>query len=258
MNIQNISGQFPEGMRSLKAGGETAIVFMGQAGFVLVDREGLTYSVDVYFSDCCEREFGFKRLTPKITDPCELSPDFVLTTHAHYDHLDIDAVPALMENGKTVLYTTENGVRECDAIGIENNVKTIKRGNVYRIGNIDLVTVFCDHGNLAPDAVGFLISVGGKKILLCGDTAYRPEKIGFLADFDIDIMFVPINGAFGNLNEKEAADYTKIIRPGIIVPCHYGMFAEHGGDVGKFNLLIAENCAGIENKNLKIGDVLTL
>ena len=41
---------------------------------------------------------------------------------------------------------------------------------------------------------------------------------------------MPINGAFGNLNEREGAVAAGIIKPKLTIPCHYWNFAEHGGN----------------------------
>ena len=192
--------EFAEMIRDIPVEKCPALIFMGQAGFIIKDRDGLLYAVDVYLSDCCEREFGFKRLMPKLLEPDELIFDYILTTHAHYDHFDIDAIPRMMENGRTRLFTTSGGIEEARKLGIDKNAGLIEEGGRYVIGGVTLTAVFCDHGELAPDAVGFLIELYGKKILLCGDTAFRPEKISYLRDENIDWLFVPINGAFGNLN----------------------------------------------------------
>ena len=71
-------------------------------------------------------------------------------------------------------------------------------------------------------------------------------------------MFVPINGAFGNLNEAEAVEYVKIIKPEIAVPCHYGNFAEHGGSVEKYNELFANAKLRCKNLNMKTGEYVDL
>ncbi|MBR5767727.1 MAG: MBL fold metallo-hydrolase [Clostridia bacterium] len=250
--------EFAEMIRDIPVEKCPALIFMGQAGFIIKDRDGLLYAVDVYLSDCCEREFGFKRLMPKLLEPDELVFDFILTTHAHYDHFDIDAIPRMMENGRTRLFTTSGGMEEGRKLGIDKNAGLIEEGGRYVIGGVTLTAVFCDHGELAPDAVGFLIELYGKKILLCGDTAFRPEKISYLRDENIDWLFVPINGAFGNLNEREAVEYVKILQPKTAVPCHYGNFREHGGDVALFSELFDKSVSGVNKLILGIGDTIFL
>ena len=56
-----------------------------------------------------------------------------------------------------------------------------------------------------------------------GDTEYN-EKLEELAKYNIDIMFICINGKLGNMNVDEAVKLTKIINPKVGIPTHYGMF----------------------------------
>ena len=93
----------------------------------------------------------------------------------------------------------------------------------------------CDHGKAAPDAFGVIITVDEIKIYVAGDTCLHLDWVGELTKKGpIDIMMAPINGAYGNLNEEECASLAKVLKPSVTVPCHYGMFASHGGSVLKF------------------------
>ena len=51
---------------------------------------------------------------------------------------------------------------------------------------------------------------------------------------EIDILIAPINGAYGNLNERECAILSNAIQPKLTIPCHFGMFAAHGGSPNEF------------------------
>ena len=53
-------------------------------------------------------------------------------------------------------------------------------------------------------------------------------------------MIAPVNGAFGNLNETECAALAEALKPAVTVPCHYGMFASHGGNPGIFYDIMRE------------------
>ena len=53
---------------------------------------------------------------------------------------------------------------------------------------------------------------------------------------------ISINGAYGNLNEQDCARLSKAVQPHLTIPCHYGMFASHGGDPGVFRRYMQEEC----------------
>jgi L-ascorbate 6-phosphate lactonase len=62
-----------------------------------------------------------------------------------------------------------------------------------------------------------------------GDTCYRPDLLANPELKKVDLLILPINGAFGNLNEEQSVEVIKVLQPKLAIPCHYGNFAEHGG-----------------------------
>ena len=70
----------------------------GQAGYIIKSSSGQLLAIDLYLSNCVERlegHKGFKRLLPQILDPSTLTFDYIICTHPHLDHFDIDAVPEM-------------------------------------------------------------------------------------------------------------------------------------------------------------------
>ena len=207
------------------------LTFAGQAGFILENEYGTRIGIDLYLSNCCERFFGFKRLIPYIFAPNELNLDVLVATHAHYDHFDIDSVPYILENTKTKLVCAHDVKPEADKLGLDNNrITYLNVGDTFEDKGIKIHAVNCDHGELAPDALGIIVEIGGKRIYITGDTAYREDYFRDPMFSDLDLLILPINGAFGNLNEHEAANAAEIINPSRTIPCHYWNFAEHGGN----------------------------
>lgn len=239
----------------------TCLFFLGQAGFAIKSRQGTLLGVDMYLTECVERlegHIGFKRLLPAMLAPDEVTFDYVVATHPHYDHFDADAMTGLMANGKTRLFASVDCANEVDRLGIDGNrVRYVRPGDRAEAADIALTFVDCDHGAGAPDAVGVLIDVDGKRLYVAGDTCLRKdyaEQIGAMGC--IDVLIAPINGAYGNLNEQEAATLSGWLKPMLTVPCHYGMFASHGGDAGKFRDAMEQ--AGLAYTLMTVGEALTL
>ena len=81
--------------------GETHLFYVGQAGYIIKSSKGTTLAVDLYLSDCVETlegQIGFKRLMPKILQPKDIDFDYIIATHPHWDHFDIDSIPQMMDN----------------------------------------------------------------------------------------------------------------------------------------------------------------
>ncbi len=222
--------------------GTLKVFFLGQAGFIIKTPRGETVAIDPYLSNCCERYFGFKRLMPRILEAGKLIFDHLLITHAHYDHFDPDSIPLLMANTTTRLIGARDILPECERLGLKENITTLSVGETVRAGGLTVTGMPCDHGELAPDALGLLIEGEGKRIFLMGDTAYRPDLLENPLLQNLDLLILPINGAFGNLNETEAARVIQQLKPRLSVPCHYWNFAEHGGNPGLFQAAMAEIC----------------
>jgi L-ascorbate 6-phosphate lactonase len=205
------------------------VFWLGQAGFIFKTSENYLIAVDIYLSDCCDRYFGFKRMIAKLLQPYDLTFDLLLSSHAHYDHFDIDAVPMLMDNGITQLIAARDVEVECRRLNLKDRITYLSVGDAVNRYGVDIKAVACDHGKDTPDALGFFLNLSGKKVYLMGDTCYRPDLLTNPELKNVDLLILPINGAFGNLNEEQAVEVVKVLQPKLTIPCHYGNFAEHGG-----------------------------
>ena len=229
------------------AQGKTHLFAAGQAGYVIKSKSGQLLAWDLYLSECGERmegHIGFKRLLPKILLPQEISFDWIVASHPHFDHFDMDSVPILMSSPKTKLFASIECRKEAERLFMKHDrTAYVRPGETYSAGDFTLHFINCDHGTGAPDAVGAVITVDGKNFFFAGDTCLRLDRIPEILSFgNIDVMIAPINGAFGNLNEHDCALLSRNVRPVLTVPCHYGMFAAHGGNPRLFMEYMKEEC----------------
>ena len=238
--------------------GGLGVFFLGQAGFVFKTPSGQTVAVDPYLSDCCERYFGFKRLMPHILDARDIAFHQLVITHAHYDHFDPDSVPALMAGGKTELIGARDILPECERLGLTERITILGVEESVTRGDLTVTGKDCDHGELAPDALGLLLHIGGKTVYVMGDTTYRPDRLDDPALQGVDLLILPINGAFGNLNEEQAARVVSVLKPQLTVPCHYWNFAEHGGDPGRFQQVMKDITPDAPYCLMRQGEGMTL
>ena len=193
------------------------IRWIGQSGYILNDGK-TEICVDPYLSNVVDRIAKRGRMVKAPFSPEELNSDAVICTHNHLDHVDIDAIPLMKKENMLFLAPTdaENTLKDCGVI----NYKSFDEGTEIKIGGFELKAVFADH---TVPAVGVIVKHSGIAMYFSGDTEYN-EKLEELKDCGIDIMFICINGKLGNMNADEAVKLTKIIRPKVAVPTHYGMF----------------------------------
>ena len=219
--------------------GQTHLFSVGQAGYIIKSKSGQLLAIDLYLSDCVERlegHVGFKRLLPKILFPFDLEFDCVIATHYHWDHYDFDSVPEMISNEGTRLFAAVDCEELAEKQGVpREKITYVKPFESYSCGDFQLHFINCDHGTGAPKAVGVIVEVDGKRILEVGDSCLRLDrKEEYLSKGALDVMIAPINGAYGNLSEEECAQLSDVLKPKVTIPCHYGMFASHGGNPGRF------------------------
>ncbi len=239
--------------------GKTHLFSAGQAGFIIKSKSGQLLAWDLYLSECGERlegNMGFKRLLPKILFPEEINLDVIVASHFHFDHFDIDAMPALMSSSRTKLLAAVDCRELTEKLNMtECNIEYVKPGDNITEGDYTIHFVNCDHGTLAPHAVGAVIEVDGKKIYFTGDTCLRLDRTEEVLSFgSLDVLIAPINGAYGNLNEQDCVALSKALRPELTIPCHYGMFASHGGNPGIFRKHMMEECPDQEYLLMRMGE----
>lgn len=213
----------------------------GQAGFIIKSSSGQILAVDLYLSNCVERvegHKGFKRLLPQVLAPSHLPFDFIICTHPHLDHFDIDAVPEMMSKRSRLFCSVdcEKLIHQLHMEYYKDSITYVKPGDRVTAGDFNISFVNSDHGKGAPDAVGVVITVDGKTIYEVGDSCLRLDRIEEVksAAGIIDVLISPINGIYGNMNSEDTVKLAEVLEPKLTIPCHYGMFASHGGDLKSF------------------------
>ena len=204
--------------------------WIGQSGYILSD--GVTeICIDPYLSDVVYRVAHRGRMVKAPLQPEELKCAAVICTHDHLDHTDIDAIPHMDKN--MLFLAPSHAKKTLTECGVVRYAR-FDEGDVYRVGDFTLTAVFADH---SVPAVGVLVQHGEYTLYFSGDTEYN-ERLTALAEKNIDVMFICINGKLGNMNVDEAVRLTRIISPKVGVPSHYGMFESNTENPEKYTAQI--------------------
>jgi L-ascorbate metabolism protein UlaG (beta-lactamase superfamily) len=166
------------------------------------------------------------------TDPFQLKKDdvadIILITHEHRDHCSPDDVSRI-QGPDTVIVATP------DCMGkLSGNIKTVKPGDRLSIGGVDIEAVAAYNTNKQfhtkdRNWVGYVFTVGGKRIYLAGDTDHIPE----MKDIKCDIALLPVSGTYV-MTADEAVRAALDIKPEVAIPMHYGAIVGSEADAGKF------------------------
>jgi len=222
------------------APGSLAIFWLAQAGFVFKTSIGKVIYVDPYLTDYVQRVLpeygqGFKRLMPSLLSPEEVEADYLISTHSHADHFDGDAMPRIAQNPHVHFIGAPDCRELYQKAGIpEDRFTTLHLGETLDLGGCQLTGVYADHGDLAPEALGLWMDFSGITVWQVGDSAYRPDKWQDLFEKKVDVLLPPINGAYGNINEVDAARLAADSHARVTIPCHFWMFPLHYGNPAGF------------------------
>jgi len=217
--------------------GALHLYWLGGAGFILKSSDA-TVGVDLFLTDSCRDQDGrFKRIVPPPLSPDSLDLDYLIASHDHGDHLDVEAGPVLIgPRTHTRLFGPRSVVEHAVALGISaERISELNRGDVLLLPGISLHAVTSDHGEYSADAIGVVFTIAGKTVYFTGDTCYYP-RLWRDQSFrgQIDVMLVPINGNAGNTDSRDAAHFCREVGASAAIPCHYWIFKEFTGSPSDF------------------------
>lgn len=246
-------------MRSRVPAGAIRLWWLGQAGFAFKTHSGAVILVDPYLSDAAERLHGFKRLSLPPIAAEQVRADWVIVTHEHTDHLDPDSLPVFARNNPACRFAAPAGCRRglADAGIAADRYLLLDPNQEYDLGSLKLHTAPADHGDLSASALSLVLRFEEACVLHSGDTALRPSLMKPLYDLHPDVLLPCINGTFGNMNHLDAATMAAQAGPRVVIPHHFWLFAEHGGDPGAFVHACRAICPTVTPLLLKPGEGMT-
>ena len=205
------------------------VTWLGQAGLIF-ENENVKIMVDPYLSDSlASRGEAFKRRLPVNEEYLLCSPNVVLVTHSHEEHLNIQTLTRVAKNAKAPItfLAPESCHEKLKSLGGEHNYVMLNAHSVWSEKGITFYATRAEHSDRS--AVGFIIDDGRKTYYVSGDTLYNYDVLDDvleLVEDGVDVAFLPINGRGNNMHAKDAADFAYELSAKSAVPVHYGMFDE--------------------------------
>ena len=205
-----------------------AIWTLGQNGFIIKDNDGTLVCIDPYLSNFCEEtrnqkkiKFKLDRQLPIFIEPEDLDVDIILITHSHDDHADPYTLPKVKND--PLFVGPWEAIQKLKSFGIDEKncklihpVQEIKAQGINIFGTFSLPTDLTDLNH-----IGFVIKFKNDITFYnSGDTNYT-NLLGYAGKFNPDIATICINGGYNNLDVMEAVRITNLIKPKVIIPCHY-------------------------------------
>jgi L-ascorbate metabolism protein UlaG (beta-lactamase superfamily) len=168
-------------------------------------------------------------------------PDLILITDIHQDHLNTAVLEKLVRPSTKIIAPA--AVREKLPEALQQVTQILANGeDTNALGaRIEALPMY----NLTAERLryhtkgrgnGYVLTMGGKRVYVAGDTEGTPEM---LALKNIDIAFIPMNLPY-TMSVEQAAEAVKAFKPKVVYPYHY-----QGSELGAFARLVGDT-AGVE------------
>jgi L-ascorbate metabolism protein UlaG (beta-lactamase superfamily) len=182
------------------------ITWLGHDSFKIKAPEGVIY-IDPWKLKGGESRRGGTEYQPA---------DVILITHGHHDHFSPDDVKKI-QKADTIIVSVADVTAQ-----VKGNVKTVKPGDTLTVKGVQIeaVPAYNPAKQFHPKAaghVGYIVTVGGRRIYHAGDTDVIPE----MANIKTDVALLPVGGKY-TMTASEAAQAANLIKPKVAVPMHWG------------------------------------
>ena len=160
--------------------------------------------------------------------------DIIFITHDHYDHFSPEDIEKCA-NSDTRFVAPYTMAKAFSKAKISEESVTFKHaGYSAEVLGIPIDAVAA-YNMIKPfhtkksGWLGYVVTVEGKRIYVCGDTDATTEA----KEVNCDIICVPIGGTY-TIGAKQAAELVNQIKPEIAVPIHYGSIVGKPSDADNF------------------------
>lgn len=161
------------------------------------------------------------------------SPDLLLISHSHMDHLDKRSLRLVDKDAKAIV--PSDCVKLLRAQGFAD-VIGVRDGDELEVAGKQVRVVHADHGgsrmpwNQPAETIGFIVE-GSQSVYYAGDTDIYDEMAGL--HNDLDVALLPVWGwgpklGEGHLDPVRAAEAVALIEPRVAVPVHWGGYLPAG------------------------------
>ncbi|WP_457626461.1 MBL fold metallo-hydrolase [Persephonella sp.] len=206
------------------------IANLGHSTF-LISYRGVRFLTDPFLSP---HIFGIRRQKPALRPDLIPEVDFILISHAHYDHLDMRTLRRLKRNTTVIL--PENTKPVLGRTYFKKIVE-LKHYSYYREKEVEIISLPVKHNKgrslLFPntETSSYVVKIKDRTYYFGGDTAYFEGFKDYGKEFDIHTALLPIGGYEPTLllhkvhmNPYEAVQAFLDLKAEYIVPIHYGTF----------------------------------
>lgn len=203
-------------------------------------------NVRVYTQSCIRLQGGTAAQPAPVVylDPFRMTDephdaDYVLITHAHFDHFSPEDI-SKVTGPHTEVVAPVSMADEVAACAKAEGLATVHLMNTGETLELPGLTVEAVPAyNVAPERLqchprangwlGYVLNIDGTRYYAAGDTDQTPEN----EHVTCDVALIPIGGTY-TMDPMQAAAFINTIKPQVAVPIHYGSIVGTMDDANTF------------------------
>ena len=217
---------------------KVTITWLGHASFLFETNAG----ENIYIDPWIEGNPACSLTLDEITEA-----DVVCVTHGHVDHLG-DSIEIVQKTGAMLIGTPEIGYfAHRNGIEYSEGSCPMNAGGSAKFGTVTVTMTQAVHTTsiagtewkvdktAEPDggAVGYVLTFdSGIAIYAAGDTGIFGDMALIGQLYRPQIAILPVGGKF-TMGVREAAWAASLMRPEIVIPCHYNTFPNQMADISE-------------------------
>ncbi|MCR9291174.1 MAG: metal-dependent hydrolase [bacterium] len=189
----------------------------------------------------------------------DLTADFVLITHGHFDHV-ADAASIARRCSAKLIANFEIASWFQQHHHVEDTLGMNLGGSVsLPFGRLKMTVAH--HSSQLPDGSyggnpgGFLLELADRRLYFAGDTALFSDMRQIAAG-GIDVAVLPIGDLF-TMGPEDSIEAVQLIEPKVVIPAHYNTWPPIEQDVELWASAIREH-TGAEPMVLEVGKTVSI